>query len=354
MKKIVITCAPLPPPNGGIANWYRIVQEEATKNGVCLININTSSRKSIAGRSIFYRIFIQGFRMLAQYYELRQIIKGNQDAHAAHITTSGHLALVRDILFLHLLMRKGIKTVYHIHFGRVPDIFQKKKLEYRFIHKAISLASDTVAIDPKTYNVLCDSFGKESVHYIPNPVRVLDVEVFEEKKNVLFLGNVLPAKGIEELLQAWEKLTPEHPDWTLTIAGSCEDNYKAYLENQYSLQNVIMTGYIPHDDAMKLVAKSAFLVLPSYTEGFPNVVIEAMMCGKAVIGTDVGAIADILAGGCGIVIQPKNVDELRNSVEKMIDDETLRRIMGNIGKEKAASKYVADNIFFEYVKLWKC
>lgn len=353
MGKKVITCAPLPPPNGGIANWYSIVQEEAEKNGIFLININTSPRKSIAGRSIFYRIFVQGFRMLTQYRELARLINDNQDIRVAHITTSGQLALVRDILFLHLLKSKGLKTIYHIHFGRIPEIFTEKKMEYRFLHKAFSLASDTIAIDPKTYQTLCESFGMETIHYIPNPVRKLDMEASIAKNNVLFLGNVLPAKGIEELLQAWEKLTPEYPDWTLTIAGFCEDSYKAYIEKQYSLQNVIMTGYIPHDDAMKLLAESAFLVLPSYTEGFPNVVIEAMMCGKAVIGTDVGAISDILSGGCGIVIPVKDVRGLQRCIVKLMSDRVLCMKMGKNGLEKATEQYVSDKVFAKYNILWK-
>lgn len=351
MKKI-ITCIPLPPPHGGITNWFSILEDEAKKNEYSFVNINTSPGKTIAGRSIFYRIFVQGCRMLKQSIELLKIIKNNKEVHVAHITTSGQLALVRDILFLTIFKNKGIKTVYHLHFGSIPRIFEKRGMEYRLFSKTFSLSSEIITIDLKTYETLCDEYDAYHVHYIPNPVRRISLDEKNEKKTVIFVGNVLKAKGIEELFTAWEDITDKYPEWNLTLAGFCENNYEEYLRNTYSFKNVKMVGYIPHDDVIKEIAESAFLVLPSYTEGFPNVVIEAMMCGKAVIGTDVGAISDILSENCGVVIQPKNVEMLKEHIIKLMDDEKLRKAMGKNGNIKALKEYSSEIIFKKYTDLW--
>ena len=346
----IITCAPLPPPHGGIANWYRILQEEAPRQDTEFLNIDTSPRKSIDGRSLFYRVVVQGLRMLKQYGELCRLIRKNPDARAAHITTSGQLALVRDILFLNLLRRKGIRSVYHIHFGRIPEIFEKKGMEYKLLRKALTLASATIAIDPKTYNILSN---ETEVYYVPNPVREIKIKAAEEKKNILFLGNVMYSKGVEELLTAWESVSEKYPEWTLTIAGFCENSYKEQLESRYSMKNVHLAGFMPHDAAMELLAEAAFLVLPSHTEGFPNVVIEAMMCEKAVLATDVGAIADILSGDCGIVFQAKDIEALTGGLERLISDPAVREKMGRRGKEKAGTQYAADVVFRRYMEIWK-
>ena len=353
MSKKIVTCAPLPPPCGGIANWYKILLSECKKNGYEVLNINTSPRKSIDSRTIFYRVFVQGFRMIAQRRELNGLIRGNKDVSVAHIATSGSLALVRDILFLKLLRRKKVRSVYHIHYGRIPETFEAKTIEYRLLKKALSLTTNVIAIDPKTFSVLSKDLGKEKVHYIPNPVNEISVIDNEETKNVLFLGNVLKSKGVEELLQAWEKISEKYPDWTLIIAGFCEDEYKEYLIENYSQKNVIMTGLLDHDKAIEMLKKSAFLVLPSYTEGFPNVVIEAMMCSKAVVATDVGAISDILGNDCGVVITPKNTNELYASMKTLIDNNSLREKMGQQGRKKALEQYEAGKVFEQYVKLWE-
>ena len=353
MSRKIITCAPLPPPYGGIANWYNILLSESEKNGYTLLNIDTSPKKSIDGRSIFYRVFVQGFRMIAQRRELNRLIRENKDISAAHIATSGSLALIRDIIFLHLLKQRGIRSVYHIHYGRIPETFVNKTIEYHLLKKALSLATNVIAIDPKTFSVLSEEYGKEKIHYIPNPVKKISLDGFEGSKNVLFLGNVLASKGIEELLQAWRKIVEQNPDWTLTIAGFYENEYKEHLESRYSTQNVAFTGLVDHDKAIKMLKKSAFLVLPSYTEGFPNVVIEAMMCSKAVVATDVGAISDIIGNDCGVVITPKNTNELYASMKTLIDNNSLREKMGQQGRKKALEQYEAGKVFEQYVKLWE-
>lgn len=349
----VITCVPLPPPHGGITNWYRILQAEAADHGYTFLNIDTSPGKSIAGRSIFYRLFVQGFRMLGQYRELYAAIRKNPDAKAAHITTSGSLALVRDILFLRLLKRKQILSVYHIHFGRIPEIFEKKGLEYKLLTKALGLASVTIAIDPKTYDTLRTYSGEEGVCYVPNPVKKTEENKAERKKTILFLGNVLFSKGVEELLRAWSRLAKKYPDWTLSVVGFCEEAYRHHLEQHFPLQNVEFLGYMPHGEAMEKLEESAFLVLPSHTEGFPNVILEAMMRGKAVLATDIGAIADMLSGDCGIVIPPHDADALYGHLESMIVDEEKRQEMGVRGREKACTEYASDIIFEKYAALWK-
>lgn len=349
----IITCAPLPPPNGGIANWYNIVSNKAQEKEYTFININTSPRKSMDSRSIFYRVVIQGFRMLSQRNELSKIIRKNKDAKCCHITTSGQLAIIRDIMFLHLLRTKDVKSVYHIHFGRIPEMSENNTTEWKLMKKAMSLANEIIAIDKKTYDVLCQNFDKSKVNYIPNPVNKVFGQISEGSKNILFLGNVLKAKGVEELLTSFEKLSKEFPDWKLTIAGFCEDDYKKYLEENFSFEKVEMTGFLPHEKAIEKLSEAEFLVLPSYTEGFPNVVIEAMMCEKAVVATSVGAIEDILSGGCGIVVAPQNESELYDAVKELITDAYKRSQMGKKGKEKALDCYETDIVFEKYADLWK-
>ena len=349
----IITCVPLPPPYGGITNWYDVLCAEAERRKIEFLNVNVSPRKSIDGRSLLYRIFVQGFRMIGQRKELKRLIDRNSDAAAVHVATSGQLALVRDIWFLRLLKKKNVRSVYHLHFGTVPKIWERNGLQYRLFRKAINLASEVIAIDPKTYEILCGDLGEGKVHYIPNPVDVATEACEENSKRILFLGNILKIKGIEELLKAWKDLSEEYPEWKLTIAGFCEADYLEYLKKNYSVKSVEFCGSVVHNRAMELLAGSAFLVLPSYTEGFPNVILEAMMRQKAVIATDVGAVSDILSGECGLVIAPKSVEEIKNAVRYLINNPEHRRVLGQNGKNKASSQYVTAAVVDQYEEIWR-
>ncbi len=355
MNEKIITCAPLPPPHGGITNWYQILMREADKSGVEFVNVDTSPKTAGNKRSMFNRIVVQGVGMLSKRRQLKKALRRHKDIACAHLATSAQFGLVRDIAFMRLLKKNGIPAVYHLHFGRVPDILASGGTECRLMKTAVSLADTVIAIDRRTEEALTAHFPDTQIEYIPNPIELTETPSRDvpPKKTILYLGMVYKEKGIEELLTAWGILKNDHPEWTLTIAGACDDDYKAYLESRFDLGRVTMTGFLSHDDAMAVLDESAFLVLPSYTEGFPNVVIEAMMHKKAVIATSVGAVEDILAGDCGIVIPPKDVPALSQALECLMQNAAARDAMGARGREKVQTQYAADLVFAQYRQIWK-
>ncbi len=352
MNKKIITCAPVPPPNGGITNWFKILKKNASEKGYTLINIDISPKTATIERSIFSRIFHQGFFMIPLAFKLIKAVKSNPDAKVAHITTSGSLALIRDILFLMILKNRNVRSVYHLHFGRIPEIFRNGGTEAKLMKKALSLADSVITIDLHTYKAVLNCCEEKKVHYIPNPVE-LPYEASEvESKRVLFLGNVLKTKGIEELLTAWSAVCSSHTDWELYIAGSCNETYKNYLLDNFSFNNVKILGYLDHNNAMKVLSESSVLVLPSYTEGFPNVILEAMIRSKAVLATDVGAISDMLSDNCGLVVKPKDADGLASALDMLVKDRNLRHILAENAYNKAKHKYSADIVFKQYCDIW--
>lgn len=111
-------------------------------------------------------------------------------------------------------------------------------------------------------------------------------------------------------------------------------------------------GEIRHSEAIKLLSETSIFILPSYTEGFPNVILEAMALGKCIIATDVGAIPDILSDGAGIIIKPKNVDEITFALKRASDDEELRLSTSQNGFFKVRAQYEVSDVFRKYFKVW--
>jgi len=347
---------PVPPPCGGIANWTKLMDDYVKGvDDIELSFVNTAPKKrSMEGRTIWDRVVVQGFEMLKVNKQMRKLLRAEKH-DAVHMTTSGQLATFRDILMLKTAKKMGVPTVYHTRFGRIPEIAKNNTGEWKRLKRAMGLASKVMVIDTKTLEAVKKYAPKANVCYVPNPFdmnKTAGVKITkEQKKEVVFVGWVIKAKGVEELLCVWQNIVEKYPDWTLRIVGPYNENYKKELEQKYSCKNVIFDGEKPHDEAMKLVSQASVFTLPSYTEGFPNAVLEAMALETPVVATSVGAIPDMLCG-CGIVVEPKNVKELETAFERVLNDENLRNELALKAKEKMLGEYTMETVFETYKSVW--
>lgn len=105
-----------------------------------------------------------------------------------------------------------------------------------------------------------------------------------------------------------------------------------------------------------MMACSVF-VLPTYSEGFPNVILESMACGCAIIASNVGAIPEMLAINsqkpCGICIEPRNKKELKKAIEFILDHPDIAQEYGKRAKERVFREYSIDSVWLRMVKIWK-
>jgi len=349
--------APIPPPYGGIGNWNLQLQgycaQREELDFVCL-NI-APKNQDLEVKRFWTRVVVKGFAMLKQRKELKKIL-ARGDIDVMHLTTSGRLALIRDVLLLKLAKKRGVPTVYHIHFGRVPQIAAKNTFEWRMMKKSIQLATGVIAIDRGTLEAVQQAFPHIRVAYVPNPLDATSLNKVakesETPKYITFLGWVVRAKGVSLLMKAWQSLSPKHRDWQLRIIGPCDDTYAKELEREFSLENVIFTGELSHEKAMALLSESEVFVLPSFTEGFPYSVLEAMALGRAIVATDVGAIPEMLAERCGTVIPSGDSTALEKALEALMVDRDLRETLGKNAALRFESYYTMERVLEQYKKIW--
>ncbi|MGA8831132.1 MAG: glycosyltransferase [Desulfomonilaceae bacterium] len=175
-------------------------------------------------------------------------------------------------------------------------------------------------------------FGVDTTVFCPAP----QTENSDGRVRIIFVGSLIPKKGLQDLINAMGN--PEFRNTTLTIVG---DGY--YSENlkdlaREKLKNhceIFWKGITPPREVAKLMRQSDILVLPSYTEGSPNVVKEAMASGLPVIGTRVGGVPDLVSHGkTGLLYEPGDVEALRECLFKLVKDGNMRVEMGRLSKEK--------------------
>lgn len=359
MEKIrLLLVAPVPPPYGGIGNWVLLMKKYLTgKKEVELVDIINIAPKQrgLDGRTLYDRVIRQGVETLRLRRKMKKVIWEKRPT-VVHITTSGQLAIIRDIVFLRFLKKERIHTVYHIRFGRIPEIVRKNTLEWKLLKKALKLASKTIAIDSETKKVLEEEIGSGQVSIVANPFVTKDTEKYvnvKPSKTVMFLGWCVKTKGIEELLSAWINIQQQYPDWILKIVGPYDSSYKEALEQKYVSKNIVFLGEKEHEDALDILSKSEVFILPSYTEGFPNAVLEAMALGKPIIATEVGAIAEMLSDKSGIVIQPQDTKAVEEALRKVLDDGELRKELGTNAYHRIRKQYDIDVIYNKYLSVWR-
>ncbi|NUO50443.1 MAG: glycosyltransferase [Polyangiaceae bacterium] len=151
-----------------------------------------------------------------------------------------------------------------------------------------------------------------------------------DRKLLVFVGRLEKRKGVYELLEAFERLAPRHPDVDLVLVGDGDDT-KACRERAEKLGGrVILTGNVGMEGVADWLAASTLLTLPSYAEGTPNVVIEAIASGRPVVASRVGGIPDMITSPkMGELHAPEDVAALETALEAALarsfdPDESVR------------------------------
>lgn len=282
-----------------------------------------------------------------------------------HYTSSASLALMKDKMAVFIaknVFRK--RFVIHWHFGRIPELCDNKDKEYDKLMYVVRKADANVVLDEKSLKSLHIQ-GVRNVSYIPNPMTsaiydatkntdILSANAKRSDREVLFVGHVIATKGVFELVKCCanclevKKLIlvgPALPDVKEQIISlSRERNDGKWLE---------FKGELSREEVYSYYRTCSLFCLPSYTEGFPYVILEAMAFGCPIVATDVGAIAEMLQNESGVVIAPRDESALGKALETMLLDKALRDKMGANAYTRVMSVYTHDVIFKQYESLWQ-
>lgn len=279
-----------------------------------------------------------------------------------HICTSGSIAFLKDILLTYVAHRKGAKSIVHLHFGRVPSVIEEKGFEYKLLKKVLSTADAVIVIDGKSYKALT-GLNYNNIAYIPNPISNVFLQKVKEQeehakrnyKSAVFVGHVIPTKGVVELVIGCSKV----PGLSLRIVGKCSTEMKTRLCSLAKVRDngnwMTIVGEIPHTEIIGEMLRADSFVFPSYTEAFPNVILEAMACGCTIASSDVGAIPEMLGYGTeitGVCFSPQNTSAVTDAVNALYNNDTYRLLLAEKAKEKVNCTYTMEKVWQQLATLW--
>ena len=163
---------------------------------------------------------------------------------------------------------------------------------------------------------------------------------------LLYAGNIILQKGVYELIDAFDRLRAGNTAVALVLCGSGTEAHRLrILVEQRSLEGLVLqAGQVAPTEMHKWMQASDVFVLPSYHEGMPNAVMEAMACGLPVISTGVGGLPDAVGDSDGaILIEPRTVDPLVEAMHNVCANPALRRRMSLAARETAVARFGIDN-----------
>lgn len=174
--------------------------------------------------------------------------------------------------------------------------------------------------------------------------------------DILFVGRVIIHKGIVELLEAFLNLAKKYNDIYLTIVGDVDKGNHFYLpknilENLYSSANIKVVGW--QENTKKYYENSDIFILPSYREGVPRTVLEAMSMSLAIITTNtVGCKDTVIHNQSGLLVPIKDSKAIKNALELLINSPDLREKFGKNARKEVVNSHDIQIVIKGYLALY--
>lgn len=296
---------------------------------------------------IITRKFVQAVYGLIKL--LACLIKSHIDI--IHIHGSDVISSKRKYIYFKIAYLFNSKLIHHFHGASFLDQFSKTSTFWR---------NRIIEMFEKVDVVIClsNNWGDEikkiapdsNIVVIPNSVKlpVLTNRVYNSGKiKILFLGLIGERKGIFDLIKVFMRLLKDGNNIELNIGGN--GNITELLSTVNGLgikKHVNYLGWVSEEERDRLFRNTDIFVLPSYGEGMPMSILEAMSYGVPVISTLVGGIPELIEDGeTGILVKPGDLDMLYEKINDLIQNERYRKKLGENGRLKIEKHHnIADHI----------
>jgi len=279
------------------------------------------------------RLMIKVRPLFVLSYTIKPVIYGSLAAwftrvpHRYALITGLGYAFTGNVIGVRKLLNILIRRLYRFSLSHVHKVFFQNKDDEQ-------LFKDLAIINSNQQSCVVNGSGVDLASFYPVPL--------PKKMQFLLIARLLGDKGVREYTAAAAVVKQKYPDVDFKLAGWIDSNPDAISQNE--LDEWVNSGVIDFlgrlDNVQSAIAASSVYVLPSYREGTPRTVLEAMAMGRAIITTDApGCRETVINGENGFLIPVKSVESLVAAMQKFIDDESLIEKMGAVSREIAEDKY---------------
>lgn len=199
-----------------------------------------------------------------------------------------------------------------------------------------------------------DGIKPKKIETIHNFVKINEYNIKKENGDyALYFGRISKEKGIYDLIEAAQKIN----NLNLYLAGDGPDfnDIKRIIQNNKMSDRIKMLGFLNSNQIKETIGKCKFVVLPSiWRDNCPYSIIETMAIGKAIIGTNIGGIPELIQDGkTGFLTKFKDNNDLVQKMKKLYSEEKLSLKMGEEAKKVAGTLYTEENYYNRIIKIYE-
>ncbi|BAY96481.1 group 1 glycosyl transferase [Tolypothrix tenuis PCC 7101] len=245
------------------------------------------------------------------------------------------ILLIVAVIFGKPVLMHAHGAEFHVTYSKLP-LWAQKTVSWVFRQsQGFIVLSNTW----KDYYVSKLGLNPKQVIVMPNPTEIpaqIPNRANSNQLNLVFCGRVGKRKGAFDLIEAFAKLPDSQKAHTkLILAGDGEISKAQELADNLNLtEKVTFLGWINAKQMNELLSQANIFVLPSYNEGLPMAILEAMGWGLPIIATPVGGIPELVVNQQnGLLVTPGNIQELSQAIELLVADESLRLALGKVARK---------------------
>lgn len=194
-----------------------------------------------------------------------------------------------------------------------------------------------------------EELGAKNVEYIPTPINLSKFKIYPEYSepySIVFVGRLTEKKGIYVLADALKLVKKDISDIKLYVCGDGPENYRfsEYLKKNELEKNVKLCGYVDRESVVDIIRRCKAFVLPSFAEGTPSSILEAMAIGRPIVTTDIGDLKDLINSDIGVICQKGDPIQLARSIitvlKKEYDSARIREHVERFDLENIVKSYL--------------
>lgn len=300
---------------------------------------------------------IKGICGLLHFAKVLLIDKPN----LVHIHSSFGPSFYRKMPFIYLASWAGIPIINHIHGSDYESLYMgASDVKKRLVEKIYRKCSVLIALSDESKEKLSHIVSKKKIIVIEN-YAIVHEDAVNERNNkkpinqVLFLGKIERNKGCYDIPAIVKIVANIFPDVKFILGGSGDiDQIKRLIKQNGVEQNIEFPGWVSGAEKDNLLRTSDIFFLPSYNEGMPMSILEAMGYGLPIVSTCVGGIPRIVRHGeNGFVYKPGDIDGMASGIIKLLSSQDLQKSFGYNSYRIICEKYTLKQHIAQIKKLYE-